>query len=176
MNTKRQQERKRWSSLLQAVDALQAVIWREPVACTAQRRPRIAVLQKAAAYISLLTEVVEGNLPHQLLRDVADYVAAVGPHGSRDLRAQQLRELLRCYEEEKRRRGGRDQDSFAVPFAHLVCPTPLEASSTMTEELCVFHYDVSEMSTLEETLLELSSYASFSYDLLHSLKQETLRV
>ena len=70
-----QRERNRVKALNKAVDNLQSSIWREQVERIDQRRPRLAVLLRSVAYISLLTSVIDGRVSEELSSEVSQFVA-----------------------------------------------------------------------------------------------------
>ena len=88
-----QRERARVKNLASAVDQLQSTLWRERVNTTDQRRPRLAVLQRSTAYISLLTSVVQGTVSEALSSEVSQFVAGTRSSGDTS-RANRLRKIL----------------------------------------------------------------------------------
>lgn len=99
-----ERERKRVRIFGQAVDDLQHTIWRERVENAVQRRPRTAVIKRAVAYISLLTEVLEGNVSPKLSDMVKEFVyLAPDCKPIAFDRGQRLRDILCRHEAEKGR-------------------------------------------------------------------------
>ena len=96
-------ERNATDTLAQALDELQAVVWKEKVDTCQEKRPRLEVLQKSAAYISLLTSVLDGNVSEELSAEVSQFVSMNDDDDDAKLsKTEVLQQILASFEEESR--------------------------------------------------------------------------
>ena len=95
-----EREKNRLRTITKAMDVVQGTVWKEPVLSSEERRPRLAVLQRSAAYISLLASVVDETVSKELSAEVKRFVSESTDMGIA-ARAERLRQLLTKREEEE---------------------------------------------------------------------------